>query len=339
MRAVGYRQPLPINESRALEDLELLDPRPHGRDLLVEVKAVSVNPVDTKLRRSTAPESGEAKVLGYDAAGVVVETGPEATLFKAGDAVWYSGVANRPGSNAELQLVDERIVGHRPASLSEPQAAAMPLTALTAWELLFDRLGVTPGKRMTGETLLVIGAAGGVGSILVQIAARLTGLTVIGTAARAESVRWVQSLGAHHIIDHGKPLSQELDRIGTGQVTHVASLTHTGDHLDEIIESLLPQGKLGLIDDPASLDANCFKRKSLSLHWEFMFARPLYQTADMIAQHRILDEVGQLVDAGVLRSTLAQHFGRINAENLKKAHALLESGKSRGKLVLEGFGN
>lgn len=337
MKAVAYQKSLPIDHSESLVDVTLPEPVASGRDLLVEVKAVSVNPVDTKIRRRAAPPPGEWKVLGWDAAGVVRAVGPEVTLFRPGDRVWYAGALDRAGSNSELHVVDERIVGPMPASVDFAQAAALPLTAITAWELLFDRLAVAPGKRPTGEALLVVGAAGGVGSILVQLARRLTALTVIGTASRPETMAWVRELGAHHVIDHGKPLAEELRRIGVPQVTHVASLTHTDQHLVQIVDALAPQGKLGLIDDPQALDVTLLKQKSLSLHWEFMFTRSRFATADMIAQHHLLEEVAHLVDAGLLRSTLGEHFGRIDAANLKRAHALLESGKARGKIVLEGF--
>jgi len=337
MKAVGYRQPLPISEAASLIDVELPDPKPSGRDLLVGVKAVSINPVDTKVRVRMAPKAGETKVLGWDASGVVVAAGPEATLFKPGDEVWYAGSIARPGTNSELHLVDERIVGKKPMSLGFAQAAALPLTTITAWEMLFDRFGVQPGKRPTEDTLLIIGAAGGVGSILVQLARRLTGMRVIGTASRRETTEWVLSLGAHHVIDHSKPLSAELKRVGIPAVTHVASLTQTESHFPQIVECLAPQGKFGLIDDPPVLDIMPLKRKCISVYWELMFTRPVFGTADMIAQHRLLSEVAELVDAGVIRTTFGEHFGRINAENLKRGHALIESGRAKGKIVLEGF--
>lgn len=337
MKAVGYRHSLPISDTLSLLDVELPDPRPADRDLLVQVKAVSVNPVDTKIRLGHAPAAGETNVLGWDASGIVVETGPHATLFKPGDAVWYAGSIARPGTNSELHLVDERIVGRKPASLGHAHAAAMPLTAITAWELLFDRLGVAPGKQPTDNVLMIVGAAGGVGSILTQLARRLTGFTVIGTASRTETAEWVRSLGAHHVIDHSKPLSQELHKAGFPHVTHVAGLTHTDTHYVEIVESLAPQGKLALIDDPDPIDIDLLKRKSLSLHWEFMFTRSLFKTPDMIAQHRLLSEMADLIDAGVVRTTLGEHFGTITANNLKRAHALIESGTAKGKIVLEGF--
>ena len=337
MKAVGYRQSLPIAQAESLIDVELSDPTPSGRDLLVQIKAVSVNPVDTKVRMRQAPQAGETNVLGWDAAGVVVAVGSEAHLFKPGNEVWYAGSLVRPGTNAELHLVDERIVGKKPKSLDFAQAAALPLTTITAWELLFDRFGVLPGKRAKDESLLIIGAAGGVGSILTQLARRLTAMTVIGTASRKETADWVLSLGAQHVIAHTQPLSVELKRVGIAAVTHVASLTQTDAHFPEIVESLAPQGKFGLIDDPKPIDINQLKRKSISLHWELMFTRPLFGTADMIAQHRLLSEVAELVDAGVIRTTFGAHFGRINAQNLKRAHALIESGKAKGKIVLEGF--
>ena len=337
MKAVGYHESLPITEARSLLDLELPDPRPDGRDLLVRIEAISVNPVDTKMRMRSTPATGEAAVLGWDACGVVVETGAEATLFQPGDEVWYAGSIARPGTNSELHLVDERIVGRKPGSLDFAQAAALPLTSITAWELLFDRLGVAPGKRYSDQSLLIVGAAGGVGSILTQLAHRLTGLRVIGTASRPATVEWVHSLGADEVIDHSRPLSEELRRVGIPNVTHVASLTKTDLHFPEIVEALAPQGRLALIDDPGPIDIGQLKRKSLSLHWELMFTRSLFETPDMIAQHRLLEEVAELVDAGVIRTTVGEHFGSINAENLKRAHALVESGQSKGKIVLEGF--
>ncbi|WP_457977900.1 zinc-binding alcohol dehydrogenase family protein [Ectopseudomonas composti] len=338
MKAVAYYQSLPADHPEALQDVQLDAPTPGPRDLLVEVRAISVNPVDTKIRLGVAPENGAAKVLGWDATGVVKAVGSEVSLFQPGDRVFYAGAIDRAGANSELHLVDERIVGHMPNSLSFAEAAALPLTAITAWELLFERLQVAEGSVDQGQSLLIVGAAGGVGSILTQLARRLTGLTVIGTASRPETQAWVRELGAHHVIDHSKPLSEELARIGIGQVTHVASLTQTDQHYAQLIESLEPQGRLALIDDPLQpLDVMQLKRKSLSLHWELMFTRSLYQTEDMIEQHRLLERVSDLVDSGVLKTTLGEHFGRIDAANLRRAHVLLESGKAKGKIVLEGF--
>jgi zinc-binding alcohol dehydrogenase family protein len=336
MKAVGYRKSLPIDDPDALLDIELPEPSPSGHDILVEVRAISVNPVDTKIRRSVAPPDGEAKVLGWDAAGVVRAVGDEVTLFKPGDRVMYAGSLLRPGTNSELHLVDERIVGRAPDSISFEEAAALPLTTITAWEMLFDRLQIHPVKTFT-RTLMVVGAAGGVGSIMVQLARQLTGLTVVATASRPESQEWIRKLGAHHVVNHSKPLSQELKRTGIQEVDYVASLTRTDLHLPEIVASLAPQGKLGLIDDPASLNVLLLKRKSISLHWEFMYTRSMFETPDMIEQHHLLNKVADLIDSGVLRTTLAERFGTINAANLRRAHELLESGTSRGKIVLSGF--
>ncbi|WP_277961527.1 zinc-binding alcohol dehydrogenase family protein [Pseudomonas sp. RIT-To-2] len=337
MKAIAYYACLPINDPAALQDVDLPAPQPGPRDLLVEVKAISVNPVDTKVRQNAAPEQGAAKVLGWDVAGIVQAVGAQVSLFKPGDRVYYAGSIARAGGNSELHVVDERIVGHMPASLGFADAAALPLTAITAWELLFERLQVAEGSASEGQSLLIVGAAGGVGSILTQLARQLTGLTVIGTASRPQTQQWVRDLGAHHVIDHSQPLSAELKRLGLGPVTHVASLTQTDQHLAELVEALAPQGRLALIDDPKSLDVSLLKRKSLSLHWEFMYTRSLFETPDMIEQHHLLDRVADLVDAGTLRTTVGEHFGRIEAANLKRAHALLESGKARGKIVLEGF--
>ena len=337
MKAVGYRHPHPITDPAALEDLQLPDPVPGPRDLLVRVRAVSVNPVDTKVRRSTPPAEGsDAKVLGWDAVGTVEAIGAEVQGFQAGDRVYYAGSIVRPGSNSELHTVDARIAALAPATLSDAQAAALPLTAITAYELLFDRLGVPKGGG-AGQTLLVIGGAGGVGSILVQLARTLTQLRVVATASRPETRQWCLDLGAHLVIDHTRPLAEELRAVGIPEVDLVASLTQTKHHYAQIVEALKPQGKLGLIDDMDALDVTALKRKALSLHWELMFTRPIFDTPDIAEQGRLLAEVAALVDAGRVRTTLAEHFGTINAANLTRAHVLLESGTARGKVVLEGF--
>lgn len=337
MKAIAYYASLPINDPESLQDIELPAPVAGPRDLLVEVKAISVNPVDTKVRQNVAPENGAAKVLGWDVAGVVKAVGSDVTLFKVGDKVYYAGSLVRPGGNSELHTVDERIVGHMPLSLGFAEAAALPLTAITAWELLFERLQVAEGKDDQGQSLLIVGAAGGVGSILTQLANQLTALKVIGTASRPETQAWAKALGAHMVIDHSQPLSEVLKQAGHGQVTHVASLTQTEHHLDQLVEALQPQGKLALIDDPKALDVSKLKRKSLSLHWEFMYTRSMFETPDMIEQHNLLNRVAELSDAGTLKTTVGEHFGVINAANLRRAHALLESGKAKGKIVLEGF--
>ncbi|HBQ90598.1 MAG TPA: zinc-binding alcohol dehydrogenase family protein [Alcaligenes faecalis] len=339
MKAIAYKVPQAIEQPESLLDVELPDPVATGRDLLVHVQAVSVNPVDTKVRESAQPAEGEQyKVLGWDACGIVQAVGPQVSLFQPGDRVWYAGSIARPGTNSQLHLVDERIVAHAPKTLDFAAAAALPLTTITAWEMLFDRLGVAPGKAPAAKTLLIVGASGGVGSILTQLASRLTALTVIGTASRPETQAWVKELGAHHVIDHSQPLAAQLERIGHPEVDYVVSLTHTDQHFDQLVQVIAPQGKFGLIDDPASLDVGKLKRKSVSLHWEFMFTRSLFGTDDMQAQHRLLSEVAALIDAGLIRTTMTERFGSINASNMKKAHALIESGKARGKLVLEGWG-
>ena len=337
MRAIAYQTPQAINAETALVDIELPTPEPKGRDLLVEIKAVSVNPVDTKLRRNAAPADGGWRVLGFDAAGVVTAVGPDVTLFKAGDAVFYAGAIDRPGTNSEFHLVDERIVGRKPASLDFAAAAALPLTAITAWEMLFDRLKVRDAVPGAANAILIIGGAGGVGSIAVQLARSLTDLTVIATASRPETADWVKGLGAHHVVDHSKPLAAEIAALGIGAPAFVFSTTNTEDHLASIVEAIAPQGRFGLIDDPKALDVMPFKRKAVSTHWELMFTRSLFQTPDMIEQHNLLNEVSRLVDAGNIRTTLAETVGTINAANLKRAHAMVESGRTRGKLVLEGF--
>jgi len=337
MKAVGYRKSLPIEDKNALIDFETAKPEPKGRDIRVAVKAISANPVDYKVRKRAAPPEGEYKILGFDAAGIVDAVGPDVSLFKPGDEVFYAGSIQRQGTNSEFHLVDERIIGNKPKTLSFAQAAALPLTSLTAWELLFDRLGAVPGKSLDPRTLLIVGGAGGVGSILTQLARRLTGLTVVATATRPDSQKWCLELGAHAVVDHAKPLKEQIDKLKVPPVALVASLTATDQHYKGIAELMAPQGKYGLIDDPAEFNVAVFKGKAISIHWESMFTRSSFQTADMIAQHNLLNDVADLIDKGVLRTTLAQTFGTINADNLKRAHALLESGKSRGKIVLEGW--
>ena len=337
MKAIGYQKSLSIDHPDSLQDITLEDPHPSGRDLLVEIKAVSVNPVDAKMRMRTEPSPGSWQVLGWDAAGVVRDVGPEVKLFKPGDRVWYAGAIDRPGTNSELHLVDERIVGHMPQALDFMQAAALPLTSITAWELLFDRLEVEQGGNNGSRSLLIIGAAGGVGSIMVQLARTLTNLIVIGTASRPQTRAWVIDLGAHEVIDHSRPLSEELKKLGRPSVDYIVSLNSTDQHFEQIVEAIAPQGKFALIDDPEPIDVRLLKRKSVSLHWELMFTRSLFKTPDMIKQHQLLDRVSALVDDGTVRTTLGNYFGTINADNLKRAHQLLESGSSCGKIVLEGF--
>ena len=337
MRAVGYKKSVPIEDENSLVDVDLPMPNPQGRDLLVEIQAVSVNPVDTKVRRRSGAGPEPWKVLGWDAAGIVRAAGPEATLFKVGDAVFYAGAIGRQGTNSEFHLVDERIVGRKPNSLDWSEAAAMPLTAITAWEMLFDRLDVRKPVPGSAPAVLIVGGAGGVGSIAVQLARKLSPLTVIATASRPETKDWVQRLGAHHIIDHSKPLASQVQGLGIGPPGVAFSTTNTDLHFKEVAELIAPQGRFGLIDDPPTFDIGAFKRKSVSIHWESMFTRSVFETPDMAEQGALLNEVSKLVDQGVLQTTLADNFGEINAKNLKRAHSLIESGRAKGKIVLEGF--
>lgn len=337
MRAVAYQAAHPITAATGLTDVDLPAPAATGHDIVVRVKAVSVNPVDTKVRHSASAEAGNWKVLGWDAAGVVEAIGPDVTRFQPGDEVFYAGAINRPGTNAELHAVDERIVGHKPKTLDFAAAAALPLTSITAWEMLFDRLDVARPVPGAANAIVIIGGAGGVGSIAIQIARALTDLTVIATASRPETQEWVKALGAHHVLDHSQPLAPQVAALGIGQPAFVFSTTNTDDHFDQIIDLIAPQGRFGLIDDPKVLNALPLKRKSISLHWELMFTRSLFSTPDMVRQHELLEEISRLVDNGTIRTTLADSFGVISAENLKRAHALLESGKAKGKIVLSGF--
>jgi len=341
MKAIGYTRALPIDDPDALMDIDLPQPTASGRDLLVNVHAIAVNPVDYKIRQAVSAEPGEHKVIGWDAVGEVVATGDAVTMFKPGDAVFYAGDLNRSGSNAEYQVVDERLVGRKPKSLSDAEAAALPLTAITAWELLFEHLALrkqSPGAtKKGGEVLLVVGAAGGVGSILMQLAKALTGATVVATASRQSSREWVQTLGADHVVDHTQDLQPQIDALPVGPVTHVASLNATGSYFESYTELLAPFGKIAMIDDPGPLEIAKLKPKSLSLHWEFMFARSMFHAPDMHEQGALLNQVAELIDHGHLQTTVGKHLGRINAVNLRAAHEALESGRAIGKIVLEGF--
>jgi len=335
MKAIGYKKNLPATDVNSLQDIEIDMPKATGKDILVEVKAISVNPVDYKIRANRPAPDGKWSVIGWDATGVVKEVGEDVSLFKVGDEVWYAGDLNRQGSNAQYQLVDERIVGKKPASLSFAEAVALPLTTLTAYEMLFHRLEVS--KDDANKSILVIGAAGGVGSILVQLAKKLTKLNIIGTASREETTSWLKELGADTVINHRNKLSDEFEKYHMPAPEYVVSLNATEHHIDEIAKLIKPQGKFGFIDDPKSLNVMPFKGKAVSTHIELMFTRSMFQTDDMIEQHNILNEVSELIDNGTVRTTLGENFGTINAENLRKAHAFLETGKAKGKIVLEGF--
>lgn len=335
MRTIGYQRSENIDADDSLIALELSAPTAAGRDILVAVKAVSVNPVDTKVRAGVKVEDGGYGVLGWDAAGVVSAVGPEVTRFRPGDEVFYAGALDRPGTNAELHLVDERIVGRKPILLDWAEAAALPLTSITAWEALFDRLDVRRPVVGASPVLLIIGGGGGVGSIAVQLARILTDLTVIATASRTETQQWVRQMGAHHVIDHRKDIAKQIASLGCGLPAFVLSLTHTVDYLTEIAELIAPQGRVALIDDPATFDITPFKRKSVSIHWELMFTRSIYETADIEAQGELLNEIATLVDAGQVWTTLSERVNPINVPNLKRVHRQIERGSVRGEIVRE----
>lgn len=342
MKAIGYTQSLPINDPDSLTDIELPEPVANGHDLLVKIKAIAVNPVDYKIRQRTAPEDGSYKVIGWDAVGEVVDVGESVTQFEPGETVYYAGDLTRQGCNAEYQLVDERIVGHKPKSLTDADAAALPLTTITAWELLFEHLGIRQqrpdSREQTDEVILVVGAAGGVGSILIQLAKAISGATIIATASRKSSSDWVRKLGADHVVDHSKLLQPQIEALGISAVTHIASLNGTGAYFNTYPELLVPFGKICMIDDPGTpLDVMQLKLKSQSLHIEFMFARSMFNAPDMDEQGKLLNRLAELVDGGFIQTTSGKNLGTINAENLKAAHAELESGTAIGKIVLEGF--
>lgn len=338
MKAIALTRYLPISDPESLQDVELPKPVAAGHDVLVRVEAVSVNPVDTKIRSPKPQVEAQPKVLGYDAAGVVEAVGENVTLFKPGDEVYYAGDVTRSGSDAQFQLVDERLIGRKPTTLDFAQAAALPLTAITAWELLFERMPFSIDAEHNEKTLLIIGGAGGVGSIAIQLA-RHAGFTVIATASRKESIDWCLSLGAHHVIDHRQPLAPQLAAFGHAQVDAALNLADTDRYWETLGEILAPQGHVGLIVEPSGLlkIGDPYKAKCIGIHWEMMFARARFRTPDMIEQHRILTRVASLIDAGELRTTHTETIGAINAANLRETHRRLESGTTIGKLVLAGW--
>ncbi|MBY8978329.1 zinc-binding alcohol dehydrogenase family protein [Rhodobacteraceae bacterium NNCM2] len=337
MKAIGYKTPGSIDRDDSLIDLDIAKPSASGHDILVKIGAVSVNPVDTKVRASREAEGDTPVILGWDAVGEVVEIGEQVTRFQVGDKVWYAGAINRPGTNSEYHLVDARIVGHAPQSIDTAAAAALPLTTLTAQEMIFDRLKVSEPVPGAANAIVIIGGAGGVGSIAIQLLREQTDLTIIATASRPETQDWVKELGAHHVVDHSKPLPEQIAALGIGAPAFVFSTNYSDTYVPQIVEFIAPQGRFGLIDDPKSFDIMPFKGKAVSIHWELMFTRSLFTTDDIARQGDILDTVAGLIDAGKIRSTATESFGTINAENLKRAHALIESGKAKGKITLEGF--
>lgn len=337
MKAVALTRYLPIDNPQSLVDVELPKPQPLERDLLVAVKAIAVNPVDTKVRAPKDKVEASPRVLGYDAAGVVEAVGSAVTMFKPGDEVFYSGDITRQGTNAEFHLVDERIAGVKPKSLSFADAAALPLTSITAWEVLFDRIGIDLGGGDKGSTILIIGGAGGVGSIAIQLA-KIAQVTVIATASRPETVDWVRALGADHVIDHRKPLRPQIEALGFSQVDNVAVFYNTDMHWDAAADLVKPQGSIGLIvENTGPLSQSVVKAKAVTIAWEMMFARPMYQTPDMIEQHNLLNAVSGWIDDGTLRTTANEAMSPINASNLRKAHKALEEGRAIGKITLEGW--
>ena len=335
MRAIGYTERGPISAEASVVEFETGKPQPGPKDLLVEVRGISVNPVDVKARANRQPPAGKPLVLGFDAAGIVEEVGGATTRFKPGEEVFYAGDITRPGTNAEFHVVDERIVGRKPSILGFAEAAAMPLTSITAWEILFDSLGLVEGEG-SGESLLVVGGAGGVGSILIQLAKKLTGLTVIATASRPDTREWVEKMGADHVINHRNPLDEEMRDLGL-EPRYVASLNHTDTHFAAIVELIKPRGHIAVIDDPQSLDISAIKFKALTFSWEFMFARSMFRTEDMDVQHELLNRVADLLDEGTLIPTVNRHLGEMSVANLRSALELQESGAAIGKTVLDGF--
>lgn len=337
MKAIGLTHYLPINNPKSLMDVEMDKPKPSGRDILVSIKAIAINPVDVKVRAPKDKVEETPRILGWDASGVVESVGEDVTLFTPGDEVYYAGDITRPGTYAEYQLVDERIVGHKPKSLSFAESAALPLTTLTAYESFFDRLNLDPNGGNKGETLLIIGGAGGVGSIGIQLAKR-AGLTVIATASRPETTSWVKELGADYVINHRQALRPQIEDLGLKYIDHIAIFNNTDGHWDAVSNLIRPQGRIvTIVENNKPLDMDALKTKAAGLIWEFMFARSMFETPDMIKQHEILNSISIDIDAGHLRSTMSEVLKPINAKNLRTAHELIETGRAKGKVVLDGF--
>lgn len=337
MKAVGFYKNLPIEDKESLLDITIEKPVAKGKDILVKVEAIGVNPADY-YGRLHAPVDGTAKITGFDASGIVEAVGSDVELFKSGDKVYYSGDATKPGCNSEYHLVDERIVGFKPETLDYPEAAGIPLTGLAAYEGLFDRLRISRDPvENKGKSILVIGAAGGVGSITVQLAKK-AGLTVIGTASRPETVDWVTSLGADYTINHYAKFLPQLTEKGLGLVDYIICANSTDKHWENMAEAIKPQGAIcGIAALEGPVDLSLIGIKSVSFSWEVMFTRSMFQTEDMIEQHHALNDMAKMIDAGELKTTVNEILRPINAANLKKAHAAMESGKAIGKIVLTDF--
>lgn len=335
MKAVGLYKYLPIEDEQSLIDVEVDKPTPTGRDILVAVQAISVNPVDTKVRAPKEQTEDPPRILGWDAAGKVEAIGEQVEHYKVGDEVYYAGDITRPGSYSEYQLVDERIVGHKPTSAVYEQAAALPLTSITAWEGLFSRLGISNEAKDVGKTILIIGGAGGVGSIAIQLAKKVAKLNVIATASRKESSDWCKELGADHVINHRNSLVEELAAQSINNVDYIFCLNNTDQHWTAMAEIISPQGCIcSIVENAEPLDLDLIKSKSATFVWEFMFTRSMYQTEDMIEQQKLLDSISTLIDNGELTTTASDVLRPINSENCRKAHAQIEQGSTIGKIVL-----
>ncbi len=340
MKAIAIYQHLTTDHPDCFEEVELDKPQAKGQDLLVRVKAVAVNPVDYKVRSSVKAKLTTPKVLGWDAAGIVEEVGESTSLFQVGDEVYYAGSITRPGSNSEYQLVDERIVGKKPSNLSFEETAALPLTTITAWEALFERLGIEPAKTANNQksTILIINGAGGVGSIAIQLAKQVAGLQVVATASRGDTVRWCRQLGADQCVNHHEKLLSGLEKIGFDSVDYILCLNNTDQHWQNMVDVIKPQGKIcSIVGNQSPLDLNLLKNKSVTFAWEFMFTKSKYGTADIQSQGELLNRVSQLVEQGIIKTTFKENIGVLNATNLAIAHGKLESGKTIGKLVLTGI--
>ena len=333
MKAIQFQPGASLDQPNAALEVELPTPTAEGHDILVKIEAVGMNPVDTKVRPGA---DGEPKTLGFDAAGTVAAIGDSVTLFKVGDSVYYAGDITRPGSNADFQLVDERIAGIRPKSLDADASAALPLTSLTAWESLFDRLHIDPEADNAGQSILIIGGAGGVGSMGIQLA-KLAGLTVIATASRDESAAWCKELGADHVVNHRESIPNQLKAIDIPQVNYIANFNNTENYWNIMGEVIAPQGRIVLIvEQVGTLDiGGPYKLKSVSVSWELMFTRSLFKTSDIAQQHAILTRIAELIDTGKIKCTANEAMAPLNVENIIKAHTLLESGKSIGKLTIK----
>ena len=337
MKAVALTRYLPIDNPESLMDVELDKPTPTGRDLLIAVKAIAVNPVDYKVRAPKDGVESSPKVLGWDASGVVEAVGSDVTLFKAGDEVFYARDITRQGSNSEFQLIDERIVGAKPKSLDFAHAAAFPLTSITAYEAFFERLGIDVDGANKGETILIVGGAGGVGSIAIQLA-KIAGLTVITTASRPESSEWVTKLGADHVINHREALRPQIESLGMENVDYVALFNDTDGHWNSAVDLIRPQGHIvTIVENKEPLEQTQMKLKAATFSWEFMFTRSMFQTPDMIEQHRLLNRIAAWIDEGRIQGTASDVISPINAENLRAAHATLEAGRAIGKIVLQDW--